>query len=1037
MRYFWHLSSRIRVTERIWVSVFVNRLCGPSAALLRLLHAGLCLLPGVVQPVYSQSLPADTAFVFQLDSLPVQGFTLDKGWKWHSGDNPAWANPAFNDHRWDSINPAADIHYLPQVRRAQIGWFRLRLRVGPSLRQKTLALVIGQIGASELYLNGRLIQRFGVVSSDPTQEQTYNPKNRPISVVLGGQPEQVLAVRYSFTRQNPYIKYNWLAGSRCFSAWLTDVESAWGWFVGWHDFVIPPMALYGGLFLMLTLLHGFFYATYPTQKANGYFALYAFFQCLNIAGDASFLVTHSAGWVFAGSALNLVSSLISLACMLQAVYHFFNQRISTGFFLAIGGGLLVSALLPFLAYERGWGIGIYCSLLLINLDILRVSWVALRQHQPDARLLFWGQVIVLFAYWPTLPKTIAPESALQQALAAYLLPYYSTLFPIWVLTLPVTVSFALARQFARLNKTLAKKLAEVEELSQKNLAQEAEKQQLLISQNETLERQVAERTTELSHQAEALRTARDQLKAVNQQKERFFGNIAHEFRTPLTLILTPIEKLLHQGRTDDPARRLLAMVQRNAGQLLALVNQLLDLAKLEDGRLVAAPTRGDLAGFVGERIESFRELANSRRLTLRFVAKGLPEATVFDAEKVGKIVDNLLSNALKFTPSDGDVTVDLHWIADRSSAVLRVVDTGIGIPTDKLPHIFDRFYQADTSRTRAYEGTGIGLALAKELTDWLGGTLTVESEEGRGTTFTVELPIQPAQGHEPLLLPQSGPIVLPAWQEVAAPPADLPANDLPNDETRPLLLVVEDNDELRDFLAESLADTFRVLTAVNGREGLFIAQRDLPDVVVSDVMMPGMDGYQLCRHLKTDARTDHIAVLLLTARSAHESRIEGLSQGADDYLTKPFHADELHLRLRNLLTRRAQLQAYFQRQLAQPAADTTDLLLVSDPPGSTHPFLEKLYAFVEERLDDSTFKAEDLASAVSMTRRTLHRKLVALVGLPPQEIIRQYRLRRATDLLRAGRNVSETAYLIGYDSPAHFTTIFKEFYGQTPSEFVH
>jgi len=515
----------------------------------------------------------------------------------------------------------------------------------------------------------------------------------------------------------------------------------------------------------------------------------------------------------------------------------------------------------------------------------------------------------------------------------------------------------------------------------------------------------------------------EQLRAVDDLKTRFFANVTHELRTPLTLILSPTESLLCHPATDHPVVRTnLNLIRRNVRHLLALINQLLDLSKLEAAQMDLEERPGYLGEFLGQVVELFQPLAESKGITLTFENATLPEPTLCDPEKWQRILSNLLSNGLKFTPEGGQVAVSLHeetGAKDSGFLRLTVADSGIGIPAGKVERIFDRFYQADTSPTRAFGGTGIGLALVKELTERMGGRVGVASVEGQGARFWVEMPRRLANGTKPMvpLRPAAEPTREP---EVLLPPAT-------SDEQAPMVLLVEDSTELRHFLARELAPTYQILTAENGQEGYNLARRELPDVVVSDVTMPLLDGYALTLRLKTDPLTAHIGVILLTARATREGVLEGLERGADDYLTKPFDLRELRLRLENLLARRESLRRYHQQQLAQPEAANVV---------PTDPFLKKLEPLLESRLGDSAYGAEELAHDLNMSRRTLHRKMKALTDLSPSEHLRRYRLRRAAQLLREGHTVAEVAFRVGYESQTHFSAVFKEFFQTTPSEYA-
>ncbi|GAB3886561.1 hybrid sensor histidine kinase/response regulator transcription factor [Spirosoma agri] len=526
----------------------------------------------------------------------------------------------------------------------------------------------------------------------------------------------------------------------------------------------------------------------------------------------------------------------------------------------------------------------------------------------------------------------------------------------------------------------------------------------------------------------------EQLKMVDELKTRFFSNITHEFRTPLSLIISPVEKLLLDSRFDTPTRQTLSLVQRNADQLLRLINQLLDLSKLEANHMTISPMRGDVVAYVSHLVDSFRHTADQKGVTLTYTADRLEHEYLFDADKWAKILTNLLSNALKFTGESGSVQLVLaadsaYPTGELSAINIRITDSGIGISADNLPHIFDRFYQVDNSHTRAYEGTGIGLALVKELVDLVGGTITVDSQSGVGTTFRLKLPVQSVSVNvsaPSLILPNKA--MVPTDPFIPSQP-ESSDSELTAEQQAPLILIVEDNAELRGFLAGELAATYRVLCAVDGEEGWKVAQHELPDIVISDVMMPRMDGYELTHRIKNHTGTDHIAVVILTAKAAHSSRIEGLTEGADDYLAKPFHLNELHLRVRNLIARQQRLRDQYRQPFSLP--DTPSPITTVDDA-----FLHRVYELLENHLSDPLLTIDWLADQVAMSRKTFYRKIHGLLHLSPHELIRQYRLRKAADLLRAGYSASQTAYLTGFKTPSYFTMVFKEFYQKTPTEFV-
>jgi signal transduction histidine kinase/ligand-binding sensor domain-containing protein/AraC-like DNA-binding protein len=541
----------------------------------------------------------------------------------------------------------------------------------------------------------------------------------------------------------------------------------------------------------------------------------------------------------------------------------------------------------------------------------------------------------------------------------------------------------------------------------------------------------------------------DQLRAVNTIKTNFFTNITHEFRTPLTLILGPAQQLMSQEVEPKNRRRLLQTIEQNAHQLLGLINQLLDLSKLEASVMPIHESRGDLTEFIRYWLNPLTDQATTQGLSLTFISEVTGDYW-FDAEKLERIVYNLTANALKFTQA-GTISVTLREASERIR--LTVADTGVGISKEHLPHIFDRFYQigprsvgdpadriahrdaagsplgprpkrgADTGQpgtgldrdTTAVPGTGIGLALVQELVQLQGGQISVESQLNQGTTFVVELPYKKAQGTD-------------------APDAETPdreSSDSHDPVLQAELLVVEDNDELAHFIAESLPPNYRIRRAVNGLDGLEQALEHLPDLILSDVMMPLMDGFTLCQQVKTDVRTSHIPIILLTAKSSVENRLAGLSLGADDYLTKPFQLTELQLRVRNQLVSKQRQREWVQASLRNPDP-------VSPPPSaeSTDPFLTRLYGLFEANLSDANFGLDQLLSELSMSRATLFRKVKALTGLTAHELLRNYRLKRAAQLLRSGVSVGETAYQVGFESPSYFSKCFRELYQVSPSDFM-
>ena len=555
---------------------------------------------------------------------------------------------------------------------------------------------------------------------------------------------------------------------------------------------------------------------------------------------------------------------------------------------------------------------------------------------------------------------------------------------------------------------------------------------LVEKRAEALEAIVAERTAQLAEQSE-------KLKELDKLKSRFFTNISHEFRTPLTLILGPMEKLAEDVQTDK-SRTILQVMRRNANRLLKLINQLLDLSRLDAGKLSLHLQNVDVIPLMNGIVMSYESLAEMRNITLKIDLPDQSLHTAVDVEKFENICHNLLSNAFKFTPNDGkiDIAIDVHSDAELDQPYLdiRIRDTGEGISADRLENIFNRFYQVDDSPNRAHEGTGIGLALTKELVELHNGSISVTSKPGEGSAFTVRLPFGQIEQDAVEIMPTptenfpktniSGEF----FGNNSTTPAEMtaPENGSQN-AAKPLLLLIEDNPDMRLYIRTYLDPEFSVIEAVDGEAGVAMAQETMPDLVISDLMMPKMDGYTVCKHLKTDERTSHIPVILLTARAAREDKLTGLETGADDYLIKPFDAKELVVRVKNLIELRSQLRERFSNATVikptEVAATSIDKL-----------FLEKIISVIDAHIGEELFYVEQLAETVGMSVSQLNRKLGALIDQPAGQLIRSMRLQRAADLLKQNAgNVAEICYEVGFSSQANFTRAFKKQFGVSPMAY--
>lgn len=522
----------------------------------------------------------------------------------------------------------------------------------------------------------------------------------------------------------------------------------------------------------------------------------------------------------------------------------------------------------------------------------------------------------------------------------------------------------------------------------------------------------------------------ERMRELDEAKNRFFTNISHEFRTPLTILLGPLREWLRSRDTGILDNAGEAM-HRNAVRLLALVNQVLDLSKLEAGELVLNPRPVDLESLLTSVVDDFKPLAERRDIALSVDTDPEMASGLFDPDAVEKVVSNLVSNALKFTDRGGKVNVSLRLT--EGEVCIAVRDTGTGIPEDRLDSVFERFRQVDDSTTRSAEGTGIGLSLVSELVDLMGGTLDVESQVGFGSTFTVRLPFEPAEPSAPAELEE-----VEAEATTRVPIAELatamvPASSDDGTDERgrgPLVLVVDDNPDIRDYVARHLASDHRVLQAADGESALRLARRELPELVIADVMMPGMDGFALCAAIREDEVLRSIPLILLTASADEESRIRGLEEGADDYLTKPFSVRELEVRVTNLILSRRALREAFARTI-RVIPEAVDVKSRDDA------FVETVLGLMNRHLGDSTFGTDMLASEVGLSRRQVERRVLDALGRTPPDLLREMRLERATQILTARPGtVAEVAEAVGFRSASHFSTVFRKTYGVPPTEYV-
>lgn len=516
----------------------------------------------------------------------------------------------------------------------------------------------------------------------------------------------------------------------------------------------------------------------------------------------------------------------------------------------------------------------------------------------------------------------------------------------------------------------------------------------------------------------------------NENKIQFFTNITHELRTPLTLILGPMDKLISNAKVNSPQRKQLQLIKKNTNRLLVLINQILDFRKFELGENHINISRINLVLFISEICDSFKEMANEKSIAIQYTPHVDNLEIWSDSGTIEKIMFNLLANAIKFSSENDEIEVEIDIDSHANEAVIHVVDMGKGIPEEELPNIFKRFYQVkDNTNT----GTGIGLALTQDMVEMIKGSIQVKSKLGSGSTFSVRLPL--GNQHFEIVQQKTDNSFLDTEQDDTHLIAEqgikpyLRDNQVEQEVNRYSVLVIEDEKDLREYIADSLKDFFQVWEASNGEDGYNMAMDLNPNLIISDILMPKMSGLELCHQLKSNFATSHIPIILLTALTSNNQKIEGLEKGADDYITKPFNSELLLHKVHNLIKNRIKLMERFKTEVAmEPEAITST--------SADEQFLKQVIGIIKDNISDSNFKVDHIINEIGMSRSPFYKKLKSLSGLSPNEFIRTVRMKHAVQLLtKSDKNISEIAYDVGFSSPKYFRECFKEQFGQTPSEF--
>lgn len=536
---------------------------------------------------------------------------------------------------------------------------------------------------------------------------------------------------------------------------------------------------------------------------------------------------------------------------------------------------------------------------------------------------------------------------------------------------------------------------------------------------------------QLEEQRDKLKEQRDQLIQLSHQLEEathaklvFFTNISHDFRTPLTLVADPVEQLLADKSLNGDQQRMLLLIQRNVNILLRLVNQILDFRKYENGKMEFTPVSVDILSSIETWNESFQAIIRKKHIHFSFVS--MPDTdyrTLADVEKLERIYFNLLSNAFKFTPENGKIGVRLFSLSKVGKRWIRftVTNSGSLISVEHIRNVFDRFYKVDMH----HAGSGIGLALVKAFVEMHGGEISVDSDEKQGTIFTVELPVKVATTVASETSTVS--VALDTLRADVTIPNEEELED-EYDSSQPAVLIIDDNEDIRSYVHTLLRTDYRVIEAADGSEGVRKAMKYVPDLIISDVMMPGIDGIECCRRLKNELQTCHIPVILLTACSLDEQRIQGYDGGADSYISKPFSSQLLLARVRNLIDAHRRLKQFFGDRQTLAKEDVCDL---------DKDFVERFKSLIEQKMGDSGLNVEDLGKDMGLSRVQLYRKIKALTNYAPNELLRIARLKKAASLLASSDMiVAEIGYEVGFSSPSYFAKCYREHFGESPTDYI-
>ncbi|NNF34459.1 MAG: response regulator [Saprospiraceae bacterium] len=934
-----------------------------------------------------------TIHLDQFDSQQrVQLASLD-GWIFQKGSDKSWSQPNIDLTGWKHLNPNQLSSEFGNKNERLEGWFRIKFRLAQDFDTISWYLDRELWLATDIYLDGALIHSFGKTGTDQSGFQHFNPSHAlPVPFNLQTGREHLLAIHIA-NYEGPFTPRNVRSTEENLSS-LINLTGPY--FTELKQDYYRSSHIYSTFWVTLsTIFMILFWLMYLQNPGEKIFKLIAILSIANLFTIVGTSLPNFLELSFTQEKirylLTVIFGAVTNVFMLMVGEWIFKKKVSTlsKFLLIL---LPVSSIIASL-YDFSIPFGVLNAILIGYFIYLIIS------NWKQATRVQWAVVIAMFLFLASISLYIV--------LAKISIKLFLLYGNLWL-------SFAL---FIPLFSLLIYVSLRFRETMQERINIQMEKTQQL----------------EAINAASAKIAEMERIRDLDEIKSKFFANISHEFRTPLSLILGPLRRaekrrngVGNKYTLDETSYHLL---NRNANRLQNLVDQLLDLSRLESGQVYLSLEQGNMIQFLRSIVFSFESMAE--RSGINYITNFPPEieGVFYDKDKIEKIISNLITNAIKYTPSNGSVTI---CIQEKEGAILfEVTDTGKGIKNKDIKRIFERFYRVEGSEEK---GSGIGLALTKELVELHNGQINVSSTIGEGTTFKVRLPFTlrglPDNVH---VLNHNG--VSENHEKKSTPfikeDAQLVREDSDNNQSineKPLALIIEDNEDLRSYISSIVDKKYKTLLAKDGEHGERMAFEHIPDIIISDVMMPRKDGFALCNSLKNNDKTSHIPIIMLTAKAGYDNKMEGLTQGADAYLTKPFKEEELIIRMTNLVEARKKIWEQFK---------SLDLSLINDASLQSidDKFLQEVINVIKNNMDNEYFSVEDIGREVGFSRSQLHRKLKAIINKSANQLIIEIRMNEAKRMLEHKTGtVSEIAFSVGYSNLPYFTKSFKKQFGVLPSK---